>query len=210
MNQSRSCDTNLFPVFLKLAGRRCVAVGGGAIGEGKIGSLLKAGAEIVVVAPEVTPNVREWARAAKLTWRARKFSPADLEGAFLVVAATPRRDVNHLVFCEARRRGVLCNVVDDPERCDFYYPAVLRRGSLQIAISTGGLSPALAQRLRRQLEQQFASEYGVWLEELGRTRRLLINTPMEEGHRRRWLHHLSTHQAFERFVREKSAEGGSA
>ena len=195
---------NLFPIFLKLAGRRCLVVGGGTIGEGKIASLLEAGAETIVVAPEVTEKVREWASTAKIAWLARDFSPADLDGAFLVVAATSRTEVNDLVFREARQRGILCNVVDDPERCDFYYPAVVRRGRLQIAISTEGTSPALAQRLRQELEHQFSAYYGAWLEELAETRRRLIST-LDASERRRWLHGLASREAFESFVQSKAA-----
>jgi len=198
---------NLFPIFLKLAGRHCLVVGGGAIGEGKIAGLLEAGAEPRVVAPEVTEKVQKWAAAAKIAWLARRFSPADLEGAFLVVAATSRPEVNDFVFREARQRGILCNVADDPERCDFYYPAVLRRGRLQIAISTGGSSPALAQRLRQDLEHQFSTDYAAWLEELGETRRRLINAQLDASHRRRWLHRLASREAFERFAKNR-AEGG--
>jgi len=200
---------NLFPMFLKLAGRRCLVVGGGAIGEGKIAGLLGAGAELTVVAPEVTERVKEWASSARITWLARKFSPADLDGAFLVVVATSRLEVNELVFREAAQRGILCNVVDDLERCDFYYPAVLRRGRLQIAISTAGSSPALAQRLRRELEHQFSAYYGAWLEELAETRRRLISTHLDAGQRRRWLHGLASREAFESFVRTRAAEGRS-
>jgi len=199
---------NLFPMFLKLAGRRCLVVGGGVIGEGKIAGLLEAGAELMVVAPEVTEKVKEWASAAKITWLARSLCPADLEDAFLVVAATSRVEVNDLVFREARQRGILCNVVDDPERCDFYYPAVLRRGRLQIAISTEGASPALARRLREELEHQFSAYYGAWLEELAETRHRLIST-LDAGQRRRWLHGLASREAFESFVRNKVAGEGS-
>lgn len=200
---------SLFPIFLKLAGRRCLVVGGGAIGEGKVASLLEAGADTMLVAPEVTDQVKEWASAAKIAWLSRQFSPADLQGAFLVVAATSRKEVNDLVFREAKQRGILCNVVDDPERCDFYYPAVLRRGRLQLAISTGGLSPALAQRLRQELEHQFAPDYGAWLEELGETRRRLIRTHLEASHRRRRLHRLASRESFERFVQKRTAGGRS-
>ena len=194
---------NLFPIFLKLAGRRTLVVGGGTIGEGKIASLLEAGAETVVVAPKVTEKVGEWASTAKIAWLARDFSPADLDGAFLVVAATSRTEVNDLVFREARQRGILCNVVDDPERCDFYYPAVVRRGRLQIAISTEGASPALAQRLRQELEHQFSTCYGAWLEELAETRRRLMST-LDVSERRRWLHDLASREAFESFVQSRA------
>jgi len=199
---------NLFPIFLKLGGRPCLVVGGGAIAEGKIAGLLEAGAAITVVAPEVRDAVREWSRSARITWIARRFCPSDLERAFLVVAATSRLEVNDLVFREARRRGILCNVVDDPEHCDFYYPAVLRRGRLQIAISTGGLSPALAQRLRRELEHQFSTDYGDWLEELGATRRLMSRQGNASDRRRR-LHRLASQESFARFARRRAAGGRS-
>jgi len=196
---------NLFPIFLKLTGRRSLVVGGGSVGEGKIRSLMEAGAETVVVAPEVTGKVREWASTAKITWLARPFCAADLEGVFMVVGATSQPEINEQVFREARRRQILCNVVDDPERCDFYYPAVLRRGQLQIAISTGGASPALAQRLRQELENQFSPDYETWLEELGETRRRLNSTHLDTTHRRRWLHRLASREAFERFVQKRAA-----
>ena len=197
---------NLFPIFLKLAGRPCLVVGGGAMAEGKIAGLLEAGAAITVVAPEVRDEVREWSSSARITWIARRFRPTDLEGAFLAVAATSRLEVNDLVFREARKRGILCNVVDDPEHCDFYYPAVLRRGRLQIAISTGGLSPALAQRLRRELEQEFSPDYGDWLEELGETRRRMISSPGDANQRRRQLHRLASQESFARFAHRRAAE----
>lgn len=198
---------NLFPMFLKLAGRRCLVVGGGAVAEGKIASLLDSGAKVVVVAPDVTAKVSGWASTGKVEWLACPFRPAELESVFLVVAATLDPQVNDLVFREAQSRGILCNVVDDPERCDFYYPAVLRRGQLQIAISTGGSSPALAQRLRHELEQQFAPGYGEWLEELGEARCRLLRTPLDESHRRRWLHRMASRESFASFLRRRAASG---
>jgi precorrin-2 dehydrogenase/sirohydrochlorin ferrochelatase len=198
---------NLFPMFLKLAGRRCLVVGGGAVAEGKIASLLDTGAKVIVVAPDVTEKVSWWASTGEVEWRARCFCPPELDDVFLVVAATSHPEVNDLVFREAQSRGILCNVVDDPERCDFYYPAVLHRGQLQIAISTGGSSPALAQRLRRELEQQFAPGYGEWLEELGEARRHLLRTPLDESHRRRWLHRMASRESFANFLQRRAASG---
>jgi precorrin-2 dehydrogenase / sirohydrochlorin ferrochelatase len=165
---------SLFPMFVKLAGRPCLVVGAGGVGTSKIEGLLAAGAAVRVVAPEATPVVADWSRAGKLSWQARGFESQDLDGAFLTVVATPSRELNARVFQEASRRGVLCNVVDDPPHCDFYYPAVVRRGDLQIAISTSGRSPALAARLRQDLEQQFGAEYVGWVEELGQEREKLL------------------------------------
>jgi len=195
---------SLFPMFLKLTNRPCLVVGAGRVGEPKIESLLAAGAAVKVVAPQATEALRQWARAGKLDWRPRPFEPADLDGVFLVVVATASPDLNDSVYREAQRRGVLCNVVDDPPRCDFYYPAVVNRGELQIAISTNGQSPALAQRLRRELEQQFGPEYAAWLEALGRERERLFARPSDPEERRRILHRLVTRERFEEFVRGKS------
>lgn len=149
----------LFPMFLKLERRSCLVVGAGTIGEPKIQSLLVAGANVRVIAPQAHRAVMDWARAGLIVWQPRAFLPSDLGGVFLVIAATASAELNRLIFNEARRRNILCNAVDDPENCDFYFPAVVRRGQLQIAISTGGQSPALAQRLRRELEEQFTPDY---------------------------------------------------
>jgi siroheme synthase-like protein len=146
------------------------------------------GAAVRVVAPKATPRVREWAREGRLEWEAREYRPADLAGMFLVIAATGSAALHQEIYEEARSRGVLCNAVDEPERCDFYFPAVVRRGELQIAISTGGLSPALAQRLRKELEQQFGPEWEEWVAQLGRTREELQSIPMPPEQRKRLLH----------------------
>ena len=181
----------LFPMFLKLAGRPCLVVGAGRVGESKIQSLLAAEAAVRAVGQRATPLIKSWAREGKISWAARDFDSSDIDGVFLVVAsASP--DVNDWVSWEARRRGVLCNVVDDPARCDFYYPAVVRRGDLQIAISTGGNSPALAQRLRKELEKQFGPEYEAWVEQLGETRQKLLKQNMDPERRRRLLHRLAS------------------
>ena len=198
----------LFPMFLKLAGRRCLVVGGGHVAEGKIASLLDCGATVAVVAPDVTEKVSWWASIEELEWFARPFSATELEGVFLVVAATCHQEVNDLVFREAQGRGILCNVVDDPDRCDFYYPAVLRRGQLQVAISTGGSSPALAQRLRRELEQHFDPGYGEWLDQLAETRRHLLRMPLDDSQRRRWLHHMASRESFESFLERRAGGAG--
>jgi precorrin-2 dehydrogenase / sirohydrochlorin ferrochelatase len=177
----------LFPLFLKLENRSCLVVGAGVIAEGKIRSLLEAGATISVVAPRATPQVREWAATNAIAWLRRNFTPTDLDNKFLVVAATPAVAVNTLVFEEARRRKILCNSVDDPPHCDFFYPAIVRRGDLQIAISTNGKSPALAQRLRQRLELQFGPEYAEKLSELGAARERLFLSRMNPVRRRKLL-----------------------
>lgn len=191
----------LFPAFLKLAGRRCLVVGAGPVAEEKIEGLLRTGAEIRVVAPRATRRIRAWARAKKLRWDARGFRPSDLTGAFLAVAATSSPALHAAIFRLARRRAVLCNVVDDPAHCDFYYGAVVRRGALQIAISTGGRSPALAQRLKKRIEREYGAEYESWLEELGKIRERLFAKRISPERRRALLHRLASEMSFEEFLR---------
>src|SRR6478736_574861 len=187
----------LFPMFMKLEGRSCLVVGAGAIGEPKISSLLASGASVRVVAFQAPAAVAQWWETGAITWEARAFNASDLDGVFLVIGKTNSRDVNATIFREAGQRNILCNVVDDPEYCDFYYPAVVRRGELQLAISTNGQSPALAQRIRRELEVQFGPEYGEWLEQLGRIRQQLFASNMNPEERRRLLHELASREGFE-------------
>jgi len=193
----------LFPAFLKLAGRRCLVVGAGPIAQEKTEGLLRAGATVRVVAPQATRKIQAWARAGKIRWDARKFRSSDLSGAFLVVAATSSPALHDQIFNQAQRRGVLCNVVDDPERCDFYYGSVVRRGSLQIAISTGGHSPALAQRLRKRFEREFGAEYEHWLEEIGAARKRLFAKSIPPERRKTLLHRLASEFSFDEFLRRQ-------
>ncbi len=198
----------LFPMFLKLSDRPCLVVGAGAVAESKIASLLEAGGRVRAVAPEATPQVRSWAESDAIEWRQRPFRPDDLDGMFLVVAATSSTELHQRIFEEAIRRGVLCNIVDVPALCDFYYPSVVQRGSLQIAISTAGLSPALAQRLRKQLEDQFGPEYEEWLMQLGDARDKLYSAKMDPEERKRLLHQEASEEAFEAFRRNRSKSSG--
>jgi precorrin-2 dehydrogenase/sirohydrochlorin ferrochelatase len=191
----------LFPMFLKLSGRPCLVVGAGTIAESKIASLLEAGGRVRVVAPEATAQVRSWAKSNDIQFHQRRFEPHDLEGIFLVVAATSSTEVHQRIFKEATRRGVLCNIVDVPDLCDFYYPAVVQRGALQIAISTSGQSPALAQRLRKRLEEQFGPEYEEWLAQLGEAREKLQSASLDPEERKRLLHEDASEEAFEAFRR---------
>jgi precorrin-2 dehydrogenase/sirohydrochlorin ferrochelatase len=191
----------LFSMFLKLSARPCLVVGAGAIAESKIASLLEAGGRVRVVAPEATQQVRAWAEEKTLEWFQRPFEPNDLDGMFLVIAATSSTQLHERIFEQATRRGVLCNIVDVPPLCDFYYPSVVQRGALQIAISTAGQSPALAQRLRKQLEDQFGPEYEEWLTQLGEARDKLHATDMDPDERKRLLHAGATEEAFEAFLR---------
>jgi len=161
---------SLYPLSLKIDGRRCLVVGGGAVAERKIASLLECGADVVVVAPDATDQIRAWAASGRIKFFERPFEPADMAGALIAIAATGDPRVNSAVADVARASGALVNVVDVPELCDFYVPASVTRGDLQIAISTGGSSPALAKRLRIDLDRQFGPEYETYLELLARLR----------------------------------------
>jgi len=199
----------LFPIFLKLAGRPCLVVGGGVVAEAKMQGLVRCGAKVRVVAPEATPDIREAAGSGRIVWEQRPFLPSDLAGIFLVVAATNLRELHEAIFRRCRQAGILCNAVDEPERCDFYYPAVVRRGALQLAISTGGHSPFLAQRLRHELEERFGPEYAPWLEEIGRQRREFFQAAISPENRRAILKELSSERAFGEFrARQNSAAQG--
>jgi precorrin-2 dehydrogenase/sirohydrochlorin ferrochelatase len=186
----------MFPIFLKLDGRRCLVVGAGKVAEGKIRGLIEARASIEVVAPEAVWQLKKWAWEGVVGWKARVFQPSDLDQVSLVIAATSVPEVNREVFKQARLRNVLCNAVDDPENCDFYYPAVVNRGDLQIAISTGGRSPALAQRLRQELEEQFGAEYESWVAELGKAREELTAQVLDIEARKKLLHEIASREAF--------------
>jgi siroheme synthase-like protein len=162
---------SLLPIFLRFERRPVLVVGAGTVAQAKIESLRSTGAILTVVAPKTTPPILDWATAGLLLWHQRLFAPADLDGAFLVIAATNDSAVNHAIYEEALRRKVLCNAVDDPPNCDFYFGSVVTRGDLQVAISTAGESPALAQRLRREIDEQLPPDLGPWLHELGAMRR---------------------------------------
>jgi precorrin-2 dehydrogenase/sirohydrochlorin ferrochelatase len=190
----------LFPLFLKLDSRPCLVVGAGAIAEGKTEGLLDTGAQIRVVAPEATEKVRQWSRSKTIDWHQRPFQPSDLDGMFLVIASTNSTALHEQIFAEAQKRRVLCNIVDVPHLCDFYYPAVVRRGLLQIAISTSGQSPALAQRLRKDLENQFGPEYEQWLNHLAALRdQLQSDKSLDPEERKRQLHAAVTSESFTNF-----------
>jgi len=189
--------SSLFPMFLKLGGRQVLVIGAGKVGESKIAGILDTGARIRVIAREATDSVHGWARAGQLELELRSFSAQDLDGAFVAIVATASRDLNELIYREAQLRGVLCNVVDVPEFCDFFYPAVVRRGDLQIAISTSGQSPSLAQKLRQQLEQQFGPGYASWVAQLGETRRLVLASDLAPERKRELLHSLASREALE-------------
>lgn len=182
---------SLLPIFLKLEGRRCLVVGAGAVALDKISSLLKTGARLHVVAPEVKAEIRALANDGIIELSQRAFEATDLDHADMVIAATDQPDVNAAVYRGAVERGVLCNSVDDIPNCDFFFGSVVHRGQLQIAISTAGESPALAQRLRREIDAQLPEDLGRWLDQMGELRRDVLATHPRGEERRLLLHELA-------------------
>jgi uroporphyrin-III C-methyltransferase / precorrin-2 dehydrogenase / sirohydrochlorin ferrochelatase len=185
---------SLLPIFLKLDGRRCLLVGAGAVALEKIGTLLPTGLRLRVVAPEARAEIRALAAEGRLEWIARPFVPDDLDGQFLAIAATDKAEVNAAVHRESAERGIWSNSVDDIPNCDFFFGSVVSRGDLQIAISTAGESPALAQRLRREIDEQLPRDLGPWLAELGKLRREVLCLHPRGEARRLLLHELASRQ----------------
>jgi siroheme synthase-like protein len=153
-------DTPFYIACLKLTGRRCLVIGGGAVGLEKVEGLLACDGEVTLIAPEAVDSLADHAREGSIRWEQRSYAgPEDLEGAFMVIAATDDTDVNIAVFKDAERRAMLVNVVDVPPLCNFILPAIVRTGPLAIAISTAGASPALAKRMKREIEGQYGEPY---------------------------------------------------
>lgn len=152
-----------YPLFALIEDRSCLVVGGGPVGERKVRDLLTAGARVTLVSRELTPGLGQLAVQGRIRYVPGDFRPAHLEGMILVIGATDDQEVNALVSAAAQARGLLVNIVDQPELCTFIVPAQVRRGPLTLAVSTGGASPALARRLREELEERFGADYALYL-----------------------------------------------
>jgi precorrin-2 dehydrogenase/sirohydrochlorin ferrochelatase len=185
---------SLFPIFLKLTGRPCIVIGAGNLAESKVESLLAANGKVTVIAPKANARIVSLADGGEITWHQREYATGDLANQFLVVAATNVPAVNRAVFAEAEASGVLVNAVDDPPFCDFYFPSVVRRGDLQIAISTAGASPALAQRLRKEINAILPLDTGDWLTDLGNLRREVLQLEPLNDARKELLHQLASRE----------------
>jgi uroporphyrin-III C-methyltransferase / precorrin-2 dehydrogenase / sirohydrochlorin ferrochelatase len=184
----------LLPIFLNLDSRPGLLVGAGAVALDKIGSLLKTGLRLRVIAPHALEEIRALAEQGRLEWIPRSFTSADVDGNFIVIAATSSPEVNAEVYRAAVARGILCNSVDDIPHCDFFFGSVVSRGDLQIAISTSGESPAVAQRLRREIDEQLPEDVGPWLVRLGELRREVLAAHPRGEERRLLLHALAQRQ----------------
>ena len=185
----------LFPIYLKLTARPCLVIGAGNLAESKIQSLRESEAAVTVIAPWASPAITALAETGEITWHQREYLPGDVaQNTFLVVTATDVPAVNRAVYLEATSKSILCNAVDDPPYCDFYFPSIVRRGDLQIAISTAGDSPALAQRLRKELNEALPLDTGAWLAELGNLRREVLQLEPLNEQRKQLLHTLATRE----------------
>ncbi len=160
----------LYPMFLEVTGARCVVVGAGPVAQRKAQALLSAGAIVTVIAPEATGRVESLATEGKLQWIGEPYQPAHVDGARLVFAAPDDAETNARIAADARARGALVNVADSPEAGDFAVPATVRRGGICIAVSTGGASPALAKKLREDIETVVGEEYAALADLLGEMR----------------------------------------
>lgn len=175
---------NLYPINLKLDSRSCLVVGGGNVAARKIESLLDAKANVTVISPQVTDEIMLWVNAGQIYWEGRPYSDGDASGYFLVISATDDEEVNQAVVRDCSNSNTLLNVVDDPDKCDFFVPAVVKQGSVHISISTQGKSPLLASYIRQQLEGQFGPEYAELADILGELRPKVIRAVEDIKQRR--------------------------
>lgn len=154
----------VFPVFIELKDKKCVVVGGGTVAERKIEALIEFGAKIVVISMAVNGKIRDLERNGRIEVMEREYSSGDLDGAFLAIAATDNPKTNEEVYKDALKKGIFINVVDCPKRCNFIFPAIVKRGDMVIGISTSGAYPALSKRIREKLETLFPNGFEVYLE----------------------------------------------
>lgn len=163
-----------YPVFLDMRGRLAVVIGGGSVAERKIATLLEYGADVTCVAPMVTRAIDDLVAEGRIEHEQRGYVRGDLAGAFVAICATDSTEINRAVYREAEAQGCLVNVVDVPELCNFIVPSIVSRGPLQIAISTGGAAPAVAKRIRCDLEERYGEDWECYVRLLGQVRRLVL------------------------------------
>lgn len=163
-----------YPISLDVQNRHCLVVGGGSVGARKISTLLDCGASVTVVSPRISAKLNELAKKTTLIIKKKPFQFSDLKDKFLVIGATDNQELNQQIHAEAERLGILCNIADRPEACNFILPSIVKKGDLVIAISTSGSSPAFAKKLRKDFEKQFGNEYAVFLELMGAIRKKLL------------------------------------
>jgi len=197
---------HLYPIFINLSDRSCLIIGGGKVAQRKIETLLEYKARVLLVSPVVTDVIDKWAQQELIVWERRAFEPADLKGIFLVFIATGDSHINKKIADLCRERGIMVNAVDDPENCDFYVPAILRRDSLCIAVSTEGKSPLLAAKLRNELDRTIPSAYGDWVELLGQLRDEIKRSDLDIEQRRQLFADLVYSDILELIIQGRKQE----
>ena len=195
-----------YPAFVSIEGKKCVVAGGGRVAERKVRDLLKAGASVRVISPELTPGLLRLRESGRIRHTARKFRPADTRGAFLIIAATDDMEINR--SAASMGKGMLVNVVDRPAQCSFIVPSTLRRGPLTIAVSTSGASPAMARAIRQELEDMFGPEVGSYLEGLCRTRKRLMKEIKDPAERERRLRELGSPEVLKELLKGSQCGAG--
>jgi precorrin-2 dehydrogenase/sirohydrochlorin ferrochelatase len=195
-----------YPVHLDIQNRKCLVVGGGAVGTRKVNTLLECGARVAVVSPEPTPQLARMASEGSITLRKRNYRSDDISGMFLVIGATDDETLNHQISKDAERANILCNIADRPEVCNFVLPAIVRRGDLVITVSTSGKSPALAKHLRQKLETQFGPEYADFLLLMGAIRKKLLSQAHEPEAHKEIFHKLIDSNLIELIQAGKTGE----
>lgn len=194
-----------YPVFLDVSGKHCVVVGGGKVAQRKIQSLTKAQARVIVVAPEITPLLRQLAEKGSILWFQRRFKPSDLRGCILAIGATNDAQVNRTVFNAASRRKIPVNLVDSTPNSSFIVPSVLKKGPLLIAVSTAGASPALARKIRQDISRHIGSEYPKLLK-IMKNLRPLVHSRFSETQRKKIWKNIIHSNALELLQQGKTKE----
>jgi precorrin-2 dehydrogenase/sirohydrochlorin ferrochelatase len=195
-----------FPINLLINNRRCTVIGGGNVAERKVVSLLEAGANVKVISPEITPKLKSLFESGEIDYIKRDYIYGDLKGSFLVFAATDNNLTNEKVFKESRDENILLNIVDDPERCDFIMPSIVRRGELLISISTSGNSPALSKKIREELEELFGEEYKIFLKLMGIIRKRLLKDKSKGSKERENIFKRIVYSDVLRYIKENNRE----
>lgn len=168
--------TSFYPIHLNIKGRKCLIIGGGKTAERKIITLLRYGGKVVVISPKATEKIIHLSQKDKILWHERPYRISDLNHAFLVISATDSERLNKEIGKQAKKRGILINVVDSPEDCDFISPSLVERGHLRLSISTGGLAPLLSKRIRQDLEKKFGNEYRQYTQLIAKVRRAILKS----------------------------------
>ncbi len=182
-----------YPIYLDVRNRHCLVVGGGSVGTRKVMTLLDCGATVTVVSPAINAKLNELAKKTTLIIKKRPFQVSDLKGNILVIGATDDQELNLQIHSEAERLGMLCNIADHPETCNFILPSIVNRGDLSIAISTSGNSPAFAKKLSKDFAKQFGNEYADFLKLMGIVRKkLLAQNHEQECHKKVFEQLIST------------------